>query len=318
MAEKYITDHLAKPEASDSSSEEDEAEDVVMDTGDVGAGGGAGGIGGKGKGKGIGKGKGKGKGNKKGKSKGGSRKVKAAKTAKVKRFKGPKVTLHGEELKRDPIRDKVDEMLSGMRQEFIFARLWPSCALCKKYFMGHAEDDKIQYHCNTCFDDKAVPAFDLCPKCYEAEGSSHPHPLVPQDVQPVPQDTSDRDPLIDSLFFETRVKFLNLCQVGLEALRCPISSWLARPTSLHLVTVNELCVWVFLCVFFFWGGRVVIVLGKQCWLVLAEFVWCELAGSWRWDTEGNVWVSVSWARFCTGRAITTSLTASDGLSTPAQ
>jgi hypothetical protein len=70
--------------------------------------------------------------------------VKAAKTAKVKRFKGPKVTLHGEELKRDPIRDKVDEMLSGMRQEFIFARLWPSCALCKKYFMGHTEDDKVR------------------------------------------------------------------------------------------------------------------------------------------------------------------------------
>ncbi len=58
-----------------------------------------------------------------------------------------------------------------------------------------------------------MPAYDLCPKCFEAEGSSHSHPLAAAEVQPVPLDTTDRDPLIDSLFFETRVKFLNLCQV---------------------------------------------------------------------------------------------------------
>jgi hypothetical protein len=33
-------------------------------------------------------------------------------------------------------------------------------------------------------------------------------------VEPIAKDTADKDPLIYSPFFETRVKFLNLCQVG--------------------------------------------------------------------------------------------------------
>ena len=70
-------------------------------------------------------------------------KSKAAKSAKPKRFRGPRTTLHGEVLERDKVRDNVDEMLSGMRQDFIFARLVPACALCHKYFMGHTDDDKV-------------------------------------------------------------------------------------------------------------------------------------------------------------------------------
>ena len=72
-------------------------------------------------------------------------KAKAAKPTKPKRFRGPRTTLHGEVLERDKVRDKVDEMLSGMRQDFIFARLRPACALCRNYFMGHTDDDKVRF-----------------------------------------------------------------------------------------------------------------------------------------------------------------------------
>ena len=72
---------------------------------------------------------------------------------------------------------------------------------------------QVRYACQTCYDNKAGPAYDLCPRCFEAEGSSHEHALVAQPVELVARDTTDKDPLIDSPFFETRVKFLNLCQV---------------------------------------------------------------------------------------------------------
>ena len=42
---------------------------------------------------------------------------------------------------------------------------------------------------------------------------THAHDLVLVGVDEVKVDTKDDDPLIDSPFFETRVKFLNLCQV---------------------------------------------------------------------------------------------------------
>ena len=72
---------------------------------------------------------------------------------------------------------------------------------------------QIRYTCTTCYDNVAGPAYDLCPRCFEAEGSTHEHPLQAVPVEVVPKDTTDKDGLIDSPFFETRVKFLNLCQV---------------------------------------------------------------------------------------------------------
>ena len=59
------------------------------------------------------------------------------------------MNYNGEPIENDALRDKVNEMLTAMRQDFILARLVPSCALCKKYFTGLGDEDKVR-HTGTC------------------------------------------------------------------------------------------------------------------------------------------------------------------------
>jgi hypothetical protein len=72
-------------------------------------------------------------------------KTAARRPKKTRKFRAPRTTLFGVAVEPDALRDKIDEMFSQMRQDFIYARMVPSCALCHKYFMGHGEDDKVRW-----------------------------------------------------------------------------------------------------------------------------------------------------------------------------
>jgi hypothetical protein len=131
-------------------------------------------------------------------------------------FRAPKYNIFGEPIEPDALRDKVNEMLTAMRMDFILGRLCPSCAICRKYFTG-LDGDLVKYDCPKCCNHEVDNAYSLCQRCYGLldtlpESMRHEHPLMKTDVVPIQRDTKEPDPLIDSQFFETRVKFLNLCQ----------------------------------------------------------------------------------------------------------
>ncbi|KAK4754226.1 hypothetical protein SAY87_002330 [Trapa incisa] len=107
---------------------------------------------------------------------------------------------------------KLGETISPMREDFIMVHLQHSCIHCRILMVSGT-----RWVCNQCKN------FQICDKCYEFEQrleqrERHPvnhrekHHLYPIQISNVPEDTKDKDEIIESEFFDTRQSFLSLCQ----------------------------------------------------------------------------------------------------------
>ncbi|XP_052177038.1 histone acetyltransferase HAC1-like [Diospyros lotus] len=107
---------------------------------------------------------------------------------------------------------KLGETICPMKEDFIMVHLQPACSHCCILMVsGH------QWVCKQCRN------FQLCDKCYDAEQKleereRHPinqrdkHILYAVEINDVPEDTKDKDEILESEFFDTRQAFLSLCQ----------------------------------------------------------------------------------------------------------
>ncbi|KAF5193838.1 Histone acetyltransferase hac1 [Thalictrum thalictroides] len=107
---------------------------------------------------------------------------------------------------------KLGETISPMKEDFIMVHLQHACTHC-----CHLMTSGTRWACRQCKN------FQLCDKCYDAEQKleerdRHPissrdkHLLNPVEVNDVPEDTKDKDEILESEFFDTRQAFLSLCQ----------------------------------------------------------------------------------------------------------
>ncbi|CAA0837082.1 Histone acetyltransferase HAC12 [Striga hermonthica] len=107
---------------------------------------------------------------------------------------------------------KLGETISPMKEDFIMVHLQHACTHCCVLIV-----------CGNRWVCKQCKNFQLCDKCYDAERKRedrerHPihhkdkHPLYPFETTGVPEDTKDRDEILESEFFDTRQAFLSLCQ----------------------------------------------------------------------------------------------------------
>ncbi|CAH8321388.1 unnamed protein product [Eruca vesicaria subsp. sativa] len=107
---------------------------------------------------------------------------------------------------------KLGETIHPMREDFIMVHLQHSCTHCCALMVTGN-----RWVCNMCKD------FQLCDGCYEADQKRedrerHPvnqkdkHTLYPVEITDIPADTTDRDEILESEFFDTRQAFLSLCQ----------------------------------------------------------------------------------------------------------
>ncbi|GAB2268624.1 hypothetical protein Dimus_003577 [Dionaea muscipula] len=107
---------------------------------------------------------------------------------------------------------KLGETISPMKEDFIMVHLLHSCTHCCVLMVSGS-----RWVCRQC------KSFQLCDKCYEAEQKvdereRHPinqkekHALYPIQITDVPEDTKDKDEILESEFFDTRQAFLSLCQ----------------------------------------------------------------------------------------------------------
>ncbi|KAL2933129.1 Histone acetyltransferase HAC1 [Bienertia sinuspersici] len=107
---------------------------------------------------------------------------------------------------------KLGETISPMKEDFIMVHLQHACTHCCMLMVSGN-----RWVCNQCKN------FQLCDKCYEAEQKRddrerHPinqkdkHVLYLAEITDVPDDTKDKDEILESEFFDTRQAFLSLCQ----------------------------------------------------------------------------------------------------------
>ncbi|XP_052181734.1 histone acetyltransferase HAC1-like isoform X2 [Diospyros lotus] len=107
---------------------------------------------------------------------------------------------------------KLGETICPMKEDFIMVHLQHACTHCCILMVSGN-----RWVCNQCKN------FQLCHKCYEAEQKReererHPinqrekHMLYPVEINDVPEDTKDKDEILESEFFDTRQAFLSLCQ----------------------------------------------------------------------------------------------------------
>lgn len=107
---------------------------------------------------------------------------------------------------------KLGETISPMKEDFIMVHLQHACTHCCVLMVSGN-----RWVCDQCKN------FQLCDKCYEAEQKRddrerHPinqkdkHTLYPVEITDVPEDTKDKDDILESEFFDTRQAFLSLCQ----------------------------------------------------------------------------------------------------------
>ncbi|XAR74064.1 Histone acetyltransferase [Bertholletia excelsa] len=107
---------------------------------------------------------------------------------------------------------KLGETIFPMKEDFIMVHLQHACSQCCILMVSGN-----RWICNQCKN------FQLCDKCYEAEQKHeekdrHPthqrdkHMLIPVEINDVPEDTKDKDEILESEFFDTRQAFLSLCQ----------------------------------------------------------------------------------------------------------
>ncbi|KAG8364547.1 hypothetical protein BUALT_Bualt18G0008500 [Buddleja alternifolia] len=107
---------------------------------------------------------------------------------------------------------KLGETISPMKEDFIMVHLQHACTHCCILMVSGN-----RWACRQCKD------FQLCDKCYDAEQKRedrerHPinlkdkHALYSIEITAVPDDTKDKDEILESEFFDTRQAFLSLCQ----------------------------------------------------------------------------------------------------------
>ncbi|OWM69462.1 histone acetyltransferase HAC1-like isoform X2 [Punica granatum] len=107
---------------------------------------------------------------------------------------------------------KLGETISPMKEDFIMVHLQHACSHCCILMVAGN-----RWVCNQCKN------FQICDKCYDAEQrreerDRHPvhhrekHTLYPNLITNVPEDTKDKDEILESEFFDTRQAFLSLCQ----------------------------------------------------------------------------------------------------------
>ncbi|CAH2067859.1 unnamed protein product [Thlaspi arvense] len=107
---------------------------------------------------------------------------------------------------------KLGETIHPMKEDFIMVHLQPSCTHCCILMVSGN-----RWVCSQC------KHFQICDKCYEAEQrredrERHPvnfkdkHALYPVEITDIPEDTRDKDEILESEFFDTRQAFLSLCQ----------------------------------------------------------------------------------------------------------
>ncbi|RID57813.1 hypothetical protein BRARA_F01165 [Brassica rapa] len=107
---------------------------------------------------------------------------------------------------------KLGETIRPMKEDFIMVHLQPCCTHCCTLMVTGN-----RWVCSQCKD------FQLCDGCYEAElkrwgKERHPvnqknqHTLYHVEITDIPADTTDRDAILESEFFDTRQAFLSLCQ----------------------------------------------------------------------------------------------------------
>ncbi|KAK4836469.1 hypothetical protein QYF36_023535 [Acer negundo] len=107
---------------------------------------------------------------------------------------------------------KLGETICPMKEDFIMVHLQHACTHCCILMVSGT--------CHVC---RQCRNFQLCDKCFEAEKKRedrdrHPinlrkvHPLEEVSITDVPADTKDRDEILESEYFDTRLAFLSLCQ----------------------------------------------------------------------------------------------------------
>ncbi|XP_074287927.1 histone acetyltransferase HAC1-like isoform X2 [Silene latifolia] len=107
---------------------------------------------------------------------------------------------------------KLGESIAPMKEDFIMVHLQHACTHCCTLMVSGN-----RWACELCRN------FQLCDRCYVEEErrddrDRHPinqkdkHGLKKIEITDVPQDTKDKDEILESEFFDTRQAFLSLCQ----------------------------------------------------------------------------------------------------------
>ncbi|KAF3320843.1 putative histone acetyltransferase HAC-like 1 isoform X1 [Carex littledalei] len=109
---------------------------------------------------------------------------------------------------------KLGETIFKMREDLIMVHLQHPCNHCCILMVS-----------GTCWVCNSCRYFNLCESCYNTEKlredkERHPthsrekHTFRPMEISGVPNDTKDKDDILESEFFDTRQAFLSLCQVN--------------------------------------------------------------------------------------------------------
>ncbi|GBG83435.1 hypothetical protein CBR_g37148 [Chara braunii] len=110
--------------------------------------------------------------------------------------------------------DKLGESIGPMKEDFIMVHMHYVCSHCRDFILSGS-----RWLCKQCKN-----PFQLCNRCYEAERrrddrERHPqgnrdvvHEFKALPVEPVQEETKDKDEMMESEFFDTRQAFLSLCQ----------------------------------------------------------------------------------------------------------
>ncbi|GFY96519.1 histone acetyltransferase of the CBP family 1 [Actinidia rufa] len=109
---------------------------------------------------------------------------------------------------------KIGETICPMKEDFIMVHLQHACTPCCILIVSGNH-----WVCNEC------EKFQLCDKCYETEQKleerdQHPinqmdkHLLYLVEINDVPEDTEDKNEILESQLFDTRQAFLSLCQAN--------------------------------------------------------------------------------------------------------
>ncbi|XP_078169877.1 putative histone acetyltransferase HAC-like 1 isoform X3 [Carex rostrata] len=120
--------------------------------------------------------------------------------------------LSGNASKDAMLMQKLGETIYPMREDFIMVHLQHPCNHCCVLMVSGT-----RWVCNSC------RYFNLCESCHKAEQlredrERHPthsrekHTFRPMEITSIPNDTKDKDDILESEFFDTRQAFLSLCQ----------------------------------------------------------------------------------------------------------
>ncbi|KAF0932680.1 hypothetical protein E2562_011977 [Oryza meyeriana var. granulata] len=120
--------------------------------------------------------------------------------------------LSGNAPKEAMLMQKLGKTIDPIKDDLIMVHLQYSCGHCSILMVSGR-----RWVCNEC------KSFYICDRCYDAEQrleekERHPsncrysHILHPVEIIGVPEDTKDRDIILENEFFDTRQAFLSFCQ----------------------------------------------------------------------------------------------------------